>query len=400
MFLLALLLQLSMVTPGAHAQSDADSGLQAKRQKAADLFNSGQRLQALPLLEEVVERNHEDHEMLVALAAALVDHAMTLTDPAAAAKERFRARDLLKKATDLGNTSVLAQSLLQLLGQLPESGAVKFSDNPAVEQIMNAGEAAFARREFEEALKTYAKALELEPQNYSAVLFTGNTYDKMNAFAKAGEWYEQAIKLDPDVETAYRYYADMLAREGDMARARTMLIHAAVAEPYNKIVWRELHAWATINKSEINFVYAGIPPDPKEAQAQGFKLDAGQLAKISTAWNAYHAVKAKWQSAEFKKHFPQETEYRHTLAEESEALLAEAGILEKLKQDKATAELVAKDQALSLILRLYESRLIEPYVLFSLGDLGVARDYAAYRVQNRTKLEEYMDKFVVPSLAR
>jgi hypothetical protein len=39
---------------------------------------------------------------------------------------------------------------------------------------------------------------------------------------------------------------------------------------------------------------------------------------------------------------------------------------------------------------------MEAYVLFSLGDAGIARDYSAYRKGNRNKLEEYMDKFVVP----
>ena len=43
--------------------------------------------------------------------------------------------------------------------------------------------------------------------------------------------------LNRDAETAYRYYADMLAKHGDMGKSRSMLIHAAVAEPYNKIVW-------------------------------------------------------------------------------------------------------------------------------------------------------------------
>jgi hypothetical protein len=35
-------------------------------------------------------------------------------------------------------------------------------------------------------------------------------------------------------------------------------------------------------------------------------------------------------------------------------------------------------------------------VLFRVGDEGISRDYAAYRAKNRAKLEEYMDKFVVP----
>jgi len=46
--------------------------------------------------------------------------------------------------------------------------------------------------------------------------------------------------------------------------------------------------------------------------------------------------------------------------------------------------------------KLYEAHLIDSYVLFSLGDDGIAKDYIAYRAKNRVKLEAYMDKFVMP----
>ncbi len=380
------------VVPCTIAQASLDTDYQAKRQKAADLFNQGKRLEALPLLEELVQINPKDDEMLVALAASLVDHAATLADEHAAGKERLRARDLLDKAWNLGNTSTLAMNLSQLLKQLPESGAIKFSDSPQVEEFMRAGEAAFSRYDFAEALKDYAKVLDLEPGNYSAVLFTGNTYDKENEFSKGAEWYERAIQLDPSVETAYRYYADMLAKQGDMAKARAMLIHAAVAEPYNRIVWRELRAWAALNNTYINEVYIGIPAEPTKLP------DANQLSPtVSTVWQAYRSVRNNWQQdGKFKKRFAEAKEYRHTLAEESEALIAAAKVLQKLQDDKKGAELVTNGAALSLLLELYHAGLIEPYVLFSLGDAGIARDYAAYRARNRDKLEEYMDKFVVP----
>src|SRR5579864_6899327 len=66
-----------------------DPGDQAKRQAALTLFSQGKRLEALPLLEELVQKSPEDPELLVALAASLVEHAATLTDQEAAAKERF-----------------------------------------------------------------------------------------------------------------------------------------------------------------------------------------------------------------------------------------------------------------------------------------------------------------------
>jgi len=40
--------------------------------------------------------------------------------------------------------------------------------------------------------------------------------------------------------------------------------------------------------------------------------------------------------------------------------------------------------------------MIEPYILLSAADQGIAQDYAAYRKKNRSKLEEYMSTFIVP----
>ena len=362
------------------------------------LFDQGKRLEALPLLEDLVREDSADQEVVVALAASLVRHAATLTDQQAAGKERLRAKDLLEKS---GSFSPLAQNLLQLLREMPESGDIQFSKNPAVEQAMRAGEAAFSRRDFDEAIKNYSRAVELEPRNYAGVLFMGNAFHKKNDFARAGEWYEKAIQLDPNIETAYRYYAEMLAKEDHMAKARTMMIHAAVAEPYNRMVWRDLRDWANVNHVPLDFTSVNIPdpgPNPKKDESVfDFKLFPERPKDVSDAWQAYHSVRADWQQGgKFKQHFPRESEYRHSLAEETEALTAAIMVLEKLRANIDTAEQVTEDQSLLLLLKLHQAGLLESYVLFRLGDEGIAKDYSAYRAKNRNKLEEYMGKFVVP----
>jgi hypothetical protein len=247
---------------------------------------------------------------------------------------------------------------------------------------MREGEAAFSRRQYDEARRNYARALDLEPANYSAALFIGNTYDRENEFGKSAEWYERAIQLAPNVETAYRYYADMLARQGDMAGTRTMLLHAAVAEPYNRIVWRELHAWAALNKTRIARVFISVPVERE--------------GETSAIWQPYREVKARWQTGgEFQKHFPGESQYRHSLPEEVEALTAAADSF----LSSARGGAVRSDPSVTLLLQLRQAGLIASYVLFSLGGPGVARDYDGFRAKNREKLEEYLDKFVVPHLS-
>jgi tetratricopeptide (TPR) repeat protein len=396
-----LLLCLCAMPPGTlqvnAALAAPDASDQQKRQQAVALFGQGKRLEALPLLEDLVQKTSRDAELLVDLGASLIEHAATLTNQDAAAKERFRAKDLVERAWALGNPSPLAENLRQLLRDLDATGAIAFSDDKAVDRVMNAGEAAFARRDFDEAIADYAKALELEPTNYSATLFTANSYDRKNDFASAGEWYERAMRLDPEIETAFRYNADMLARQGDMAKARSMLIQAAVAEPYNKIVWREIRAWALINHTAFTLMYLPIPPDAQDDAIQTAEPASGQPPQLLSAWRTYYAMISDWRKGgKFANQFPQEKAYRHSLAEESEALTAAARILQTLSQDEKSAELVTGNTVAELLLKLYDADLIDPYVLFSLGDDGIARDYKAYRAVNRTKLEEYMDKFVMP----
>ena len=392
--------------PSVLAQKKRDAADTNKREQALRLFDQDKRLEALPLLEELARKNPNDEDVAVMLAASLITHAATLTDTQAAAGERLRAKGLLEKS---GSNNTLAKNLLQLLNEMPEGVATRFSENPQVEQAMLAGEAAFSRRDYDEAIKNYSRALDLEPRNYAAVLFTGNAFFRKRDFSSAGEWYDKAIQLDFNIETAYRYYADMLGSRGQMAKARRMLIQAAVAEPYNRMVWRDLMTWAALNDTRINFKYAGILSDPAPVQQPDskapnkseplfeVKLFPQRPKDLSDAWRAYQSVRADWkQGGQFKQHFPQEADYRHSLAEESEALRAEIRVLEKLKGDIETAELVTEDQSLLLLLKLQQAGVLEPYVLFRLGDEGIAKDYSSYRAKNRDKLEEYMDKFVVP----
>jgi tetratricopeptide (TPR) repeat protein len=387
-FLFAPALLALQLSTGFHANAASPDD----RQRALALFAEGRRLEALPLLERIERNEPRDSEVLVALAASLVEHAATLSDPGAMANERLRAKELLQRAFDLGNTSPLQENLRQLLGELPADGVIRFSADPAVQRAMNAGEAAFARHEFAAALQQYTLALKLEPGNYYAALFTANTLDRQGDAHKAAAWYERAAALNPDAEAAFRYYADMLAKHGDMLKARSMLIRAAVAEPYNKIVWREIRAWAIINHTAFNIVYLPIPQPPKIAAST-----TGPAAGIAAAWQAYYSVKVRWRNGvSFHERYPREPIYRHSLAEESDALSAAAKTLHRLAAQDKGAQAVNSDPIAPLLLRVYEAGLIDAYVLFSLGDDGIAQDYTAYRATHRAQLESYLDRFVMP----
>lgn len=380
----------------ARAQSQPDEAFTAKRHKAVELFNQNRELEALPLFEELAAVNPNDSDVLLGLAAGLVSHSATVEE-AQAEKERVRARELLLKAQELGNNSTLLQNLLQLL---PPDGKLSQPQDPS-EKAIREGEAAFARRDFDGAIKAYSRALELNPKNYSAALYIGDSYFGATNFVKAAEWYQRAIDIDPNQETAYRYYADMLTKHGEMEKARALAIQAVVADPYNAIPWRGLQQWARANQFELKLVKINVPNNvsQKDEKNVTITIDPAWPKNTAAVWLAYSISRANWRREQFNKQFPTEKQYRHTLMEEAESLSLAAKVCSELAQNKSketNASSPPKDPDLALLLRLHQAGMIEPYVLLSAADEGIAQDYEAYRAKNRARLEEYIATFIVP----
>jgi tetratricopeptide (TPR) repeat protein len=391
---LAIVLSVIVVgNGGALGAQTSDNEYKAKRGQAIELYNQGKYSKALPLFEELTKQNPNDDMVLVGLGASLVSTAAATEDSAAAAKIRVRARELLLRAKELGSQSSIMHTLLEMI---PADGVIAYADTPA-EEAMRKAESAFARREFDAAIAAYTKALELDPTNYSAVLFIGDSHFAKNDFPKAEEWYGKAIKLDPNRETAYRYYADLLTKSGKMQKARNQAIQAVIAEPYNPITWRGLNQWAKANQLQLKRVHINTPNNvtQKDEKNITISLNAGPVSDSSSVWLSYSLAKASWRGDKFKKEFPQEKQYRHSLAEEADALSLAAKVLAQVEGKKKSTS-SKQDADLVTLAQLDSAGLLEPYILLNAADEGIAQDYAVYREKNRSKLEKYLNDFVVP----
>jgi hypothetical protein len=189
---------------------------------------------------------------------------------------------------------------------------------------------------------------------------------------------------------------DMLTKNGEMDKARTKAIQAVVAEPYNPITWRGLQTWANANKVRLMPVHIQVPAGPageKDGQVK-ITIDGSESSDSLAVWLVYSGTRINWRKEEFKKHFPEEKEYRHSLPEESEALSVAASMA--AGGPKKRKNVAPRDPDVALLLKLSEAKMLEPYVLLSVADEGIALDYDAYRQQTRGKLEEYLSEFIVP----
>ena len=407
----ALAVMCCLTISGMRAQSPSPSPAQAtvqsnqddpERKEAFALFEQHKMSEAVPLLAKVAARYANDMVAHEHLGVALVSRSSTWTDPEKRKADLLAARRELLRARELGDDSPLCNVLLK---QIPEDGIMApFSARAEVDAAIKRGEAAFANSDLETALKEYMAAYELDPSLYSTALYIGDTYFRLKQTDKAGEWFTRAIQIDKNRATAYRYWGDALMAASRVKEARTKFMEAVVAWPYQRIVWDGLNQWVRKNNLQYKDVTVNLPKGPSANDKGGVNItiDPGSLETSSgSAWMAYSMERALWSGEKFKKEFPDEKTYRHSLKEEVAALsvaasvyqeTADAGSKDKKKKTKASAP----DPQLELLVRLKAAGMLEPLVLLMHPDKEIARDYEAYQAAHRDKLMEFLDKYLVP----
>jgi hypothetical protein len=184
----------------------------------------------------------------------------------------------------------------------------------------------------------------------------------------------------------------------DPEAAKQKFIDAIVAEPYNRLAWQGLKQWAQVEKAVLRAPQISVPgqiaKDPKKPNTINITIDPeGSDEKKhpgASAWLMYSLIRAGFQGDTFKKEFPKEKQYRHSLKEEDTALTA---VVEGVKnQNVKRSDL---DESLRSVMELGDAGMIDCFVLINGADAGIAQDYEAYREQHRKLLHDYIERFVV-----
>jgi tetratricopeptide (TPR) repeat protein len=394
--LLALLVSTALQTP---AQNPDD--FRTERARAIQLINENKFDEALPVFERLAASSQADGQVMYGLGVALIMSADKIKDEEAQRKARLRGRESLVRAQQMGVTD---PNLAMLIKTVKPSGALAgVSDNKEANEAMFAAGEAFKAKDYEKAASEYERAARLDPTLYEAALYTGNTYYTLKNWAKAGEWFARAIAIDPEKETAHRYWADALMYSGKQEEARDKFFEAIIQDPYSELTWRGLGNWAEMNKVTLAHPKIDIPTSVS-SQGNGNvnitideKALKGDAKDGSAAWMMYGIARAGWTtgkdgklSESFAKAYPNEKTYRHSLAEEVDAL--RLVIVSVKEQGKKVKQL---EPSLARLVKLDEAGLLEPYILFARADQGIAQDFAEYRKANRDKLRRYLLEYVV-----
>jgi tetratricopeptide (TPR) repeat protein len=328
-------------------------------------------------------------------------YAATLKDPETVKSTRKRGRDLCAKAKKLGSGDYMVRYLLETMSEDGARG--KFSDNETIELALKDGEAAWVKGDLESAKAAYLRAHLLDPSNYEAALFIGDVYFREKQWGSACEWFSQATKIDPDRETAYRYWADALFMMKKTKEAREKFIEAFITAPFTTATSSALVRFG--ERMQLTLAHPKIESpnsmkaDPAKPNSINITIDSESLqAKDGTSnWMLYEISRAAWRTDEVrKKKLPNEKEYRHSMMEEVEALNMVAAEVESQLKAKKIKQL---DRSLQVLLRLKNEGLLEAYVLLARTDEGIAQDYAAYLRDHRENLRRYVSQYVVPEIS-
>jgi tetratricopeptide (TPR) repeat protein len=378
---LAALALLLLIAECASQPARTDLSWSATVMRADAYYNQGQMYDALPLYEELLKKEPKNPFYAGRLAFCLLSKFEGLPTGKERTATIARAKSVALRAKSLGDNSNLTQMVLDRAAD-PDAATNQRDAK------LHAAEELFARGDMDAALAAYKEIAAADPASYEAHLFAGDVYFRKRNFAHAGEWFQKAIQIDPNRETAYRYWGDALVAAGDNEAALPKFIDGVIAEPYNRKSWVGLSQWAQRNASTLKPPSIPVPAAPAEKDGKSINIDANVLKNpdAGVAWLVYSVSRASWLGKQFRENYPDEKKYRHSLAEEAMSLKLVATMLDGESPD---------DAALRTLLQLDKDGMLEAYILLSAPDDGIAQDYEAYRKDNREILRAYLQKHVV-----
>ena len=396
---------------------DGDSSL-SDMQRVLQLFKQNRFSEAVPYLERLVKADPNDADLRFLYGFSLLFKSKDVTDKNESKQLQIQARNELLKAKQLGAKDEVIDKLLSTLPKDGDStvtttdnsnnSSATFSRNKEAQEFMEKGEAFFADGEFEKASEMYEKALKKDSNLYEAALFSGDAFAQIGKgfennvakqkenFDKAETWFQKAMIINPNRETAYRLSAISLMRLKQYDKARDRYIEAYITEPYNDDALNGLKKWAEATRTDVGHPIIEIPSD---VSTNGDAV-SGTLEDGTFAWTAYAQTHAAWLSskdglsAKFKDAYPNEKTYRRSLAEEFDAL--RATVLSLRERMNGNNNPVKKlNPQLATLVKLYDDGMLESYILLAMKDGEIARDQSNYLKQNREKMRQYVIKYVV-----
>jgi hypothetical protein len=354
----------------------------AERQKADALFLEGRLVESLPLYTVLAKNDPSEPLYAERRAAGLIAKSATRNKvPQQLALQRSAYTELMR-AKALGDTSPYVLMMLEKLRQLFEGAPAENSAAAADPvDLLKQGVAAQAKSDFQLALKCFQEAANADPKYYDAAIYAGEAQQRLGNDNAAGAWFNKAIKINPNRETAYADWGNTLLNSNQLLLARDRFIDGILAWPYARSSWDGLTRWAKMTHAAVYCPHLVRPPMDEHFDPRSVSEDGTGRA----AWLPYMLGRHSYQAMLFHQTFPNEKQYRHSLVEEVTCLQRTVEAVRKLSISPSRL-----DPNLSTLLMLSDHHMLEPFILLHAADSGIVQDYDGYRANHREQLRQFI----------
>lgn len=402
----------SQTPPSAVPQHE--SNFESERSQANELFLAQKPLEALPLYEDLCRQDPTIAVFAERYGAGLLAKEVTVSDPAERAKIHQQAMDELKRAQALGDNSSYVRSVLSLEAKtfvgavitgIPLSVGYTYQGKPEARVVFGQAEAAFGRSDWAAALPLYIQAAGLDPDWYPPALCAGDTYYRLKDDYNAGIWFAKAIAIDPDRETAYRYWGNALFKAGDRDGARVKIVEAVVAEPYSNLPISYLGDWAKVTGHQL--VKPAITRPDFTTPDGVLRIDPELAASTQdgrSSWIVYQQYRVAHGARTLNQLIVAggsdanavvtPSGYRHTIAEEHAALCAMLADIDTKLESGSLAE-ANLDPSIRNIRNLEKFNVLGAWIAINAADAGIRSDYPDYRAHHREHLIDYVNNYLI-----
>lgn len=391
----------------------------AKKQQADALFAQNKLEESETLYEQLAADSNADWVVFSRLGFLLYGRMGNTRDDHQRKDLADRARTALLRARELGDRTALTNLYINNLanGTPPAS---HYSDVAEADAVMHDAEVVYMKGDLAAAIELYKKALVADPKLYLAAVNIGDAYYKTpGKLEDAQPWFAKAVEINPNGETAYRYWADDLMKLGKVQEARDKFVEAYIAQPGNRLTVAALTNWAkgqgislaqpavkipiTIapdgdgyvmtvqvgalnNASPLKIPFKPMP----DGQSYGASFNPALLNNPTfMAWTKYAGSRMLWAKTYFGAH-PGQTSVRNNLPEEAQALRVAISELDANAKDL--------DTSLVTLMKLDKDGVLEAFVFLARGDQGIMQDYPAYLAEHRDVLRRYVMTWVFPQV--
>jgi hypothetical protein len=199
-----------------------------------------------------------------------------------------------------------------------------------------------------------------------------------------------------------------LLESGDATAARVKFEQAMAAEPYTRVAYSGLRAWAI--ESHMTLLSGPRVAHPEFTTPQGtLAIDPALTTETGdghASWLIYeqhrvtHGARTMGQfiMAGAVEGRPEldfvPNDYVHTLAEEVDAMSAMLDDVQK----KLASSVVTKENlepGLKTLLALQKDNMLEPFIMLNFNDAGLRHGYPEYRAAHRDQVVAYIDRYLI-----